>query len=145
MRAIAFFIYLGVMFYLLYRGYVWAFASMLVILGIFISALPAYKEHSIRVAKKKIYDSLKSRKEGNDIVPFIEINSAPWYVLAELPGISPQAAKNAVRLRKENGAYPSINVFLEVTDVKHIFVEYIKAIAYVKNEVPPINQQTNQH
>ena len=51
-----------------------------------------------------------------------------------------EAAKQAVELRKHNGAFPSINVFIALLHIKQIYVEHIKAVAYVKKEIPPINQ-----
>ena len=58
----------------------------------------------------------------------------------ELPGITSQMAKTAVALRKENGPYPSIDVFIQITKVKHVYIEHIKAVAYVKNEIPPVKR-----
>ena len=87
-----------------------------------------------------IYETNLKKSKGEIIKPFIEVNSAPWYLLAELPGVSIEAAKQAVELRKHNGAFPSINVFIALLHIKQIYVEHIKAVAYVKKEIPPINQ-----
>ncbi|MDO5437042.1 MAG: helix-hairpin-helix domain-containing protein [bacterium] len=140
MRALAVLIYLVVMFYFLFRGYPVIFGTMLLFAIVFIGCLPMHKEHSIKVAKKKIIDAQRAKQNGQIIKPFIEINSSPWFVLAELPGISKEMAKHAVQLRRENGPYPSIDVFIQVTNVKHVYIEHIKAVAYVKNEIPPIQR-----
>lgn len=139
MRAALCLLYLIVMLYFLFRGYFAAFIPMLLFAVIFIACLPVYRNHSIKVAKKKIIDAQRARQDGHIIRPFIEINSSPWYILAQLPGISPEMAKHAVELRRQNGAYPSMDVFIQVIAVKHVYIEHIKAVAYVKHEVAPIN------
>ena len=111
---------------------------MLLFAFIFMFSLSAHKKRAIKVAKMKIIEAQKLKKEGKTIPPFIEINSSPWYVLAELPGISIDMARHAVEMRKQNGPYPSINVFIHETNVKHVYIEHIKTVAYVKNEVEPI-------
>lgn len=141
MRIFAVAVYIFVMLYMLFRGFAAAFVPMLIFALVFVACLPAYKEHSIRVAKKKILDALKARQQGQIVKPFIEINSSPWYVLAELPGVSIQAAKHAVELRRQNGPYPAMDVFIQVTGIKHVYAEHIKAVAYVKHEIPPINSK----
>ncbi len=138
MRIISVLIYITVMFYFLFRGLIWAFLPMVIFALIFIGSFPFHRENKIKVAKKKIYDAQKAKQGGEIIKPFIDINSSPWYVLAQLPGISKQMAKHAVELRKQNGSYPSINAFLEATGVKHIYFDHIKAVAFVKNETPPV-------
>ena len=140
MRALIVAIYIITMFYFLFRGLYYISGSMLVFGIIFIMCLPMHKRNQIENAKKRIFSALKKKSKGEIIKPFIEVNSAPWYLLAELPGVSIEAAKQAVELRKHNGAFPSINVFIALLHIKQIYVEHIKAVAYVKKEIPPINQ-----
>ncbi len=141
MRFIFVLIYLFVMIYFIVRGLYFAFIPMLIIALGFICYLPVHKENIIRATKKKLIEAQKKKQQGQIIKPFIEINSSPWYVLAELPGISVDMAKRAVQLRKENGPYPCLDVFLSVLNIKHVYLEHIRAVAYVKNEVPPINKK----
>ncbi len=141
MRALIVAIYIITMFYFLFRGYGYIFASMLVLGIIFIMCLPMHKRKQIENAKIRIIHALRKKSKGEIIKPFIEVNSAPWYVLAELPGVSIEAAKQAVELRRHNGAFPSINVFIALLHIKQIYVEHIKSVAYVKNETAPINRK----
>ena len=133
-------IYRITMFYFMCRGFYYISGSMLILGIIFIMCLPMHKKRSIENAKRRIVSALKQKQKGETIKPFIEVNSAPWFVLAELPGVSIEAAKQAAELRKHNGAFPSINVFIALLHIKQIYVEHIKAVAYVKKKIPPINQ-----
>ena len=140
MRALIVAIYIITMFYFLFRGFYAMSGAMLVLGIIFILCLPVHKKRSIENAKRRIVSALRKKSKGEVIKPFIEVNSAPWYVLAELPGVSIEMAKQAVELRKHNGAFPSIVVFIALLHIKQIYAEHIKAVAYVKKEIPPINQ-----
>lgn len=144
MRALIVSIYIITMFYFLFRGFYYISGSMLLLGIIFILCLPVHKKRSIENAKKRIVNALRKKSKGETIKPFIEVNSSPWYVLAELPGISIEMAKQAVEIRKHNGKFPSINVFIALTHVKQIYVEHIKAVAYVTKEMPPINQANDE-
>jgi len=139
MRALIVAIYVITMGYFLVRGYFAISGAMLFVAVVFIGCLPTYKEHSIKVAKKDIINAMRKKQKNEVIKPFIDVNSAPWYILAELPGVSIQMAKEAVNLRKQNGDFPSINVFIALIGVKQIYVEHIKTVAYVKKEIPPVN------
>lgn len=138
MRLISLLVYLAIMAFSLIKGFVVIFFVMLALLAIAVACMPYYKKNTIKVAKKKILEAQKLKSSGGTVTPFIEVNSSPWYVLAQLPGVSIQMAKHAVELRRKNGPYPSINVFIQVIGLKRVFVEHIKAIAYVKKEVAPI-------
>ena len=140
MRALIVAIYIITMFYFIFSCFYYISGSMLILGIIFIMCLPMHKKRSIENAKRRIVSALKQKQKGETIKPFIEVNSAPWFVLAELPGVSIEAAKQAAELRKHNGAFPSINVFIALLHIKQIYVEHIKAVAYVKKEIPPINQ-----
>lgn len=144
MRLLFVLIYIVIMFYMLSRGYAPIFFTMLIIGFSFIMSLPAIKKHQIKTAKRKIIEAQRARQKGEVIKPFIEINSAPWYVLAELPGVSIDAAKAAIQLKKQNGDFPHIDVFIQVLKIKPIYVDYIKAVAYVKKEAKPVNQPAEE-
>lgn len=134
MRALIVAIYIITMFYFLFRGLYYISGSMLVLGIIFIMCLPMHKRNQIENAKKRIFSALKKKSKGEIIKPFIEVNSAPWYLLAELPGVSIEAAKQAVELRKHNGAFPSINVFIALLHIKQIYVEHIKRLLMLKKK-----------
>lgn len=140
MRLAIVIIYLAIMIYFIFNGQGAVYIPMAVIAAVFIFSLPVYKKHVIQTTRKKIIEAQKMKQEGKEVKPFIEINSSPWYVLMELPGITSQMAKTAVALRKENGPYPSIDVFIQITKVKHVYIEHIKTVAYVKHEIPPIKR-----
>ncbi len=140
MRLFMVIVYVAIAFYFVFVSQPAIYVPMFIFAVLFIFSLPVYKKHVIKNVRKKIVEAQKLKQEGKEVKPFIEINSSPWYVLMELPGITSQMAKTAVALRKENGPYPSIDVFIQITKVKHVYIEHIKAVAYVKNEIPPVKR-----
>lgn len=130
--------YTAIMLYMLLREYMPIFFTMLIFAFGFIMCIPVMKKHAIKTAKRKIIEAQRARQKGEIIKPFIEVNSVPWYVLAELPGVSIEAAKTAIQLKKQNGNFPHMDVFIQVLGIKPIYTEYIKAVAYVKKEAKPI-------
>ena len=120
-------------------------ALIIILLGGGVILYADFKQKSdIANTKEKIRATLKAHKEGKEVKPFIEINSSPWYILNELPGISEMVAKHAIELKKQNGPYPSIHVFLAVANLKPVFSELIKVVAYVKDEKPPLEANKNE-
>ncbi len=143
MRLLIVLIYLFVLISLLIaKQYILSLIMFIFALG-FIIYLPTKQRNEIKQMKEKIKNAIEAHKEGKKVKPFIEINSSPWYILNELPGVNETIAKHAIKLKKQNGPYPSIHVFLAVANLKPVFSELIKVVAYVKDEKPPVNIKKN--
>ena len=135
MRLSAISIYLIIMLCFYLEGFKPAFYTMLVLGAFFVAFAFFFKNLTIRVAKMKIYETLKLCKAGQEISPFIDINSSPWYILAELPGMTIEAAKRAEKLRLEKGLYPSIESFIKVAEIKPRFISSLVKVAYVNKKI----------
>ena len=136
MRLPAISIYLIIMLCFYFEGFVPAFYTMLILGVIFIFSSFLFKTILIRSAKLKIYETLKASnsRDGRKIPPFIDVNLAPWYILAELPGMNTESAKIAVKVRAEKGLYPSMESFIKTAEIKPRYITSLLGVAYAKKK-----------
>lgn len=98
--------------------------SIVLILGILMVALiPVFQKNKIDETANLIKNNVKE--------PFININKAPWYVLAELPHIERVEAKRIVYIRKHYGAYKSFDDFFEKMNIKSEFRGEISQFIFI--------------
>lgn len=91
-----------------------------------ISLIPVYRHYKKDKTKKLVAKILNEDLKE----PFININTAPVYVLEELPDFSTVQAKKIRWIKRHNGAYKSMEDFYEKLELPKETQLKIEKVAY---------------
>ncbi len=106
--------------------------TIILALGIaFLTLIPVITKGKKKNAIKLIKDAIEKSKT-EIIIPFININDSPVYVLEELPGINTVLAKRIVWYRNRYGKFNSVEDFFEKMEISSEHINQLKNMLFVE-------------
>ncbi len=86
------------------------------------------KKQLIKDCSFKIKSAQNNLMRNKPVEPFIKINSAPWYIVDLIPGISPAVAKKVANYTRKNGRFNNFVEFANFTGLDLQFYSLTKNI-----------------